>query len=490
MSNMDLRTASVWQMTKMIARGWLESLARKSSVASNSVVRNASSLGPWSGLQNWYIPRQVNPALYEAMREAIAPIDGAINRMVTMDGIIRVEGDDDALVAEIDDWVRNVPVNDLQRGLQTFKDALGQEMYEQGCAIGEYITDAKARDIVGLRVADSKGILFRRTADDFECWYQRPVPATVRGDGTDRVEQMLRSSHASMTTAQVGQSGYVRVPLDRIIYQSFANEADNPYGVSLLRSMEFCAQILLVIQNATEQVWRRFGDPPLSLTYKTKNRKLTQSDLAARQVKLSNDLANAMNAKRQGNTADFVQAIGADDELVISVIGAQDKIIEIETPARHVLEQIVAKTGLPSWMLGFHWSTAERLAESQGNIVIQESRTRWARSEPAYTGMVANLLRMRGRTWKRGAWKLTQELPNLSDVLKMAQAEFLKAQTVLMLSGQQPVNPADGTEAGKVLQRHIDRIAAKLVGFDAESMRKMLADPACIDAMVVEAMQA
>lgn len=485
--NTDMSTTTPWQLLKQGLRARLENFARKGAIASNSTLRNASALGPWNGLQQWYVPRQVNPHLYEAMREAIAPIDGAINRMVTMDGIIRVEGDDGALVDEIDDWVRNVPVNDLQRGLQTFKDALGNEMYEQGCAIGEYITDAKARDIVGLRVADSKGILFRRTADDFECWYQRPAPATVRGDGTDRVEQMLRSSHASMTAAQVGQSGYVRVPLDRIIYQSFANEADNPYGVSLLRSMEFCAQILLVIQNATEQVWRRFGDPPLSLTYKTKNRKLTQSDLAARQVKLSNDLANAMNAKRQGNTADFVQAIGADDELVISVIGAQDKIIEIETPARHVLEQIVAKSGLPSWMLGFHWSTAERLAESQGNIVIQESRTRWARSEPAYTGMVANMLRMRGRTWKRGAWKLTQELPNLSDVLKMAQAEFLKAQTVLMLRGGQPTSPVDGSEAGKAMQTHIDRIAAKLVGIDDEALRRMAADPTLIEQMVSEA---
>lgn len=488
----DISKASNWQLGKIILRGMFEQFARKEAIASGSVLRAGSGLGPWNGLATWYLPRKVNPSLYEALREAVAPIDGAINRMVTMDGIIRVQGDNDALVAEIDDWLRNVPVNDLQRGLQTFKDALGNEVYEQGCGIGEYITDTKGRDIIGLRVADSKGILFRRTAQAFECWYAPPATPTFRGDGTDRVEQLLRGSYGNMTSTQIQNAGYARVPLDRIIYQSLNNEADDPYGVSLLRGMEFVSQILLAIQNATEQVWRRYGDPPLSLTYKTKNRKLTSADLQDRQAKLANDLSNALNAKRQGNTADFVQAIGADDELVITVIGAQDKVIEIEAPARHVLEQIVAKTGLPSWMLGFHWSTAERLAESQGNIVIQESRTRWARCEPAYTGMVANLLRMRGRTWQRGDWQLVQDLPNLADVLKQAQSDFLRAQTELMLRGGQPVDPVTGreAEADKALQAQIDRIAGKLVGIDADALRKMAADPTCIDALIAEAMDA
>ena len=69
--------------------------------------------------------------------------------------------------------------------------------------------------------------------------------------------------------------------LSRVVYQSIHNEADNPYGVSLMRSMEFVATILLQIQNATGQVWQRYGDPSLSLIYKTSNRKITGTDLKA-----------------------------------------------------------------------------------------------------------------------------------------------------------------------------------------------------------------
>src|SRR5688572_14668395 len=80
---------------------------------SATTISEANQLGPWSGLSQWFVARQVNPYLYEALREAIAPIDGGINRLVTMDGIVRVRGDDEKLVAEIEDFIANVPVNDM-----------------------------------------------------------------------------------------------------------------------------------------------------------------------------------------------------------------------------------------------------------------------------------------------------------------------------------------------------------------------------------------
>lgn len=456
-----------------------------------SQLRDGNRLGPWNGIYDWFVPRQVNPNLYEAMREALSPIDGGINRLVTMDGIIAVEGENDAIVQEIDTWMRNVRVNDMETGFQAFKDGLGNETYEQGFGIGEFIADAKGRDIIALRVADSKGVCFRRTAEKFEGYYRAPARTSGRGDGTDRVEQILRNSYGVMSTGDLADAGFTPLNLNACVYQSIHNEADNPYGTSIMRSMEFVARILLTIENATEQTWNRFGDPPLSVTYKTKNRSLKPADLEARKTTIATSLATTLAAKRSGNSAEFVQAIGADDELTISVIGAQDKIIEIEMPARHMLEQIVAKLGLPSWMLGYHWSTAERLAESQGIIVLQESNTRWARSEPTYTRVVRTMLQLRGRTWKPKDWQLVQRLPNLADELKRAQAEFLRAQTQLMLSGAlNPNNPAaDGDSApAKQLRHAIDSMSAKLVGMDSDARRNLMADPTAIDNLVNEAL--
>lgn len=476
------RAASTWNAMRGKAP------ANAAGMSTGGQFRTGTGLGLWSGISDWFVPRQVNPHLYEALREAIAPIDGAINRMTTVDGILAVEGDNDALVQEITDWMDNIQVNDLECGFQAFADSLGNEKYEQGFALGEFIVDAKQRDVVALRVADSKGVLFRR-GEKFEAYYQPPARAAVRGDGTDRVEQILRNTYGAATTGELMGQGFKPLDLSRVVYQSIHNEADNPYGVSLMRSMEFVATILLQIQNATGQVWQRYGDPSLSLIYKTSNRKITGTDLDARRNALAADLAKVLDAKRKGNSLDLVAALAADDEIKIEVIGAQDKVIEIEMPARHMLEQIVAKTGLPSWMLGFHWSTAERLAESQGIIVLQESQTRFARTKPALKRVIETMLRLRGRTWKPGDWDLVQRLPNLADELKRAQAEFLRAQTELMLSGviTPGVNSAAGQ--GRDADKHMARlraIANKIVGFGPEQRILLLGDDDAIDRLIAE----
>src|SRR5690606_33538609 len=152
-----------------------------------------------------------------------------------------------------------------------------------------------------------------------------------------------------------------------------------------------------------------YGDPPLSMTYKTKSPALRQEDLDKRRDRLAQDLAATMDAKRAGNSVDFVQAVAADDEIVINVIGAAGSVSELAMPALHVLEPLVATFGIASCRLGFHGSTAERLAEAQSAIALQESKTRFAGRVPASTRLVAPRLRLRGRLWRPGDWEVYQE---------------------------------------------------------------------------------
>lgn len=406
-----------------------------------AVVRAGRTLGIWQDSLGGVIAREVNPHLYEALREALPVLDGAINRLVTVDGIIRVRGDNDALVQEIErELLAAIPVNDAEAGLQAFYASQGGEVYEQGLSVGEMVLDERGKELIALRVADSKGIAFSRDESCRLLWWYRPPARRPHGraDGTDTVEAILRSRFPG---GDVGgwltTNGYVQLDPARMVYTVLMPEADNPYGTSLLRSMEFVSQILLKIQNATGQSWDRFGDPPFQLTYKVKNRAVAgdQAALERRQKILADDLSRVLNAKRLGNSADFVRAIAAEDEIQIQIIGAKDQVLEIEMPAQHMLEQIVAKTGLPSWMLGFHWSTAERLAKYQSEMVLQESRTRFERRLPGLRRIVETFLRGRGRTWKPGDWELWQDMPNLQDELQRAQARFLEAQTALMIEG-------------------------------------------------------
>lgn len=419
------------------------------SASASALVRSGTALGIWHESLNGFVPREVNPYLYEALREAIAPIDGGIIRTVTLDGVIRVRGGNEKLVSVIEEGLMaNLPVNDYEAGLQAFYASQGNEIYEQGFSVGEMILDAAGRELIGLRVADSKGIYYRRNeAHAMETWYRPPAPKrSGRRDGTDQMEAVIRNQ-ACRTVDWLNQANYVLLDAPLLVYAACNPEAAGPYGVSVMRSMEFVGQVLLKIQNASGHVWDRFGDPPLQLTYKTSNRALKQEDLDKRRLALAAELEKVISAKRSGNSADFVQAVGKDDDITIKAIGADGQVIEIEMPARHMMEQILAKLGLPPWMLGLSWSTSERMADQQSEMALQESRTRFERRLPGLRKIVATWLRGRGLTWKPGDWQLYQELPRLSDMLKEAQADFLRAQTQMMLSGTAPP-PPPGTGVG------------------------------------------
>jgi hypothetical protein len=467
-------------------RNWFAgSKGTQNPIASSALVRAQMAMGPWQQAIGMFIPREVNPWFLEALRESLGILDGAINRLVTVDGIIDVEGANDALVQLIQrELIASMPVSDFQHGLQAFYAGMGQEQYEQGFAVGEMVFDRRGRELVALRVADSKGVLFHRNLDTgvMETWYLPPMPnALGRRDGTDSVQNVLRNSPRQLNVNLIQGRGYEQLTPDSLIYSVFNPENDLPYGVSLFRGIEFVSQILLRMQNAQSQAWDRYGDPALHLSYKTKNRALKDAPLESRRKKLADDLGAALNAKRLGNSADFVTAVGADDDIKIDIIGASGKVLSIEMPAAHMFEQILAKTGLPSWMLGIQLGRAPSgLADNQAEVVLQESKTRFESRLPALDRLVATWLRGRGKTWKPGDWKLVQRLPNLRDELKRAQAQFLEAQTQLMLSGAgvQPVDASpqsSGPQSNDALAR-AGKSAAEIAAstFDDPMVREAL----------------
>ncbi len=406
--------------------------------------RDTQPMGQWSDVFGSWQPRSKSPWLLEAMREALPVLDGGIGRLVTMDGIIEVEGGNDKLVQEIETWMRNVPVNDLECGYQAFYAGQGAEHYEQGIGVGEFVYDAKGRDVIGLRVADSKGIGFVRGEDRMHVFYRAPAAdRDWRPDGLGTVESLLRGNVRGDAITVLRGNGYVELDPSQCVFALHRPEADNPYGTSVLRSMPFVAQLLLKMENASGRSWERFGDPPFHVHYSTKNRKISADDALKRSQLIASDLAKALSAKARGNSMDLATAAAADDDVKVDVIGASGVALEIEMPARHMLEQIVAGFGLPPWMLGITWSQAAGIGEQQSVVVLQESQTRFALRQPGLERPIAAMLRARRRTWKPGDWTLVQRLPNLMDEQKRAQADFLRAQTALMLNERGQIEPPE-----------------------------------------------
>lgn len=83
---------------------------------------------------------------------------------------------------------------------------------------------------------------------------------------------------------------------------------------------------------------------------------------------IAREWADAMDSVKQGAIKDFV-AVGDVD---IKVIGADNQMIGTEVPVRQMLEQIVAKLGVPPFLLGLNWSTTERMSAQQADILTSE----------------------------------------------------------------------------------------------------------------------
>ena len=83
---------------------------------------------------------------------------------------------------------------------------------------------------------------------------------------------------------------------------------------------------------------------------------------------LAGEWSRAMQDTRSGSVRDFV-AVGDVD---IQVIGADAPILDSEVPVRQILEQVVAKTGIPPFMLGLSWSSTERMSSQQADMLTTE----------------------------------------------------------------------------------------------------------------------
>lgn len=57
----------------------------------------------------------------------------------------------------------------------------------------------------------------------------------------------------------------------------------------------------------------------------------------------------------------------------IKVIGADNQILDSEVPVRQILEQLIARTGIPPFLLGLNWSTTERMSAQQADLMTSEA---------------------------------------------------------------------------------------------------------------------
>ena len=183
--------------------------------------------------------------------------------------------------------------------------------------------------------------------------------------------------------------------------------------------MPFLAGILLKIFQATGQNWERAGNLRFAVVYRPGEGEEAFAQERCRM--LAQEWSSAMQAGREGSVRDFV-AVGDVD---IRVIGADSQVLDSQVPVRQILEQLVARTGIPPFMLGLSWSSTERMSAQQADLLTSEITAIRRGVEPALCRVAELWLGLHG--YDRRAEILWEDI-NLQDEVEEARAELYRAQ--------------------------------------------------------------
>ena len=218
-----------------------------------------------------------------------------------------------------------------------------------------------------------------------------------------------------MTT---GSCGHCHISL--LLFTTLNPEPEHPYGVSLFRGMPFLAEILMKIYATIGSNWERAGNVRYSVISKC-GENMDTAQIQEQGSQIAREWAKAMEDGKNGMVRDFV-AVG---DVQIKVIGGEAPILDSEVPVRQILEQLVAKTGLPPFLLGISWSTTERMSTQQADLLTTELWALRRTIEPVVRKICRTFLALEGMDDRV---EILWNDISLQDITEEAKAAMYQAQ--------------------------------------------------------------
>ena len=343
------------------------------------------------GMLREYVPlRNGEVQLYRSVREAVPVVDAAIYKLVRMTGGVTVACGDRTAEKALREFLRTVPIGRGQFGINAFLECYLDSLLTCGRAVGEIVPAVGNREIAALLCGRVENIEIKEG--------NSPLEFAICG----------ADEHGRM-----GQLPYQ----DLLLFTPLNPETENPYGVSLLRSLPFLSDILLKIYHTIGVNWERCGNVRLAVTCGGGE----GVSAAERSRVLAEEWSRAMQETRNGSVRDFV-AVG---DVNIRVIGGDAPILDSQVPVRQILEQIVAKTGIPPFMLGLNWSSTERMSSQQADLLTTEITAIRRTLTPVVERICRLWLRMHGFTC---GFEVVWDDINLQDQVEEARAELYREQ--------------------------------------------------------------
>jgi len=362
----------------------------KGSMAAVCQLRNGST-HPFGMLRSYTPLGGSEEMIYRQMRQAIPVLDAAVGNLVRLSGGFSVACKNKEAQEKLENFLKNVPCGRGQWGIDSFLAAYVDSLLTYGRAIGEMVVSGgKLRavcwgDVTNLEIREGETVLDTVICGADEQGIMRPLP----------YQQLL-------------------------LFTTMNPEPEHPYGVSMFRGMPFLAEILLKIYNTIGTNWERAGNIRYSVICKG-GENLDPAVAQERGRQVAAEWAKAMEDVKNGTVRDFV-AVG---DVEIKVIGGEAPILDSEVPVRQILEQIVAKTGLPPFLLGLNWSTTERMSTQQADLLTSELWALRRTVEPAVAKICRTYLALEGLDPRV---EILWNDISLQDITEEAKAELYRAQ--------------------------------------------------------------
>ena len=329
--------------------------------------------------------------VYRQMREAIPVLDAAVAKLVRLSGGFSVKCRSAEAQKALETFLKNVPCGRGQVGIDSFLGAYVDSLLTYGRAIGEMVVSGgKLRAV---------------------CWGD--VTTLEMQEGENSLETVIWG---------MDEKGLMR-PLkyqNLLLFTTMNPEPAHPYGVSMFRGMPFLAEILMKIYTAIGSNWERAGNVRYSVICKG-GEDMDPALVQERGKQMAAEWARAMEDSKNGTVRDFV-AVG---DVQIKVIGGEAPILDSQVPVRQILEQLVAKTGLPPFLLGLNWSTTERMSTRQADLLTSELWALRRTVEPAVVKICKTYLALEGLD--PNVQILWNDI-SLQDITEEAKAELYAAQ--------------------------------------------------------------
>ncbi len=364
---------------------------QEKQVAARACQLRSTASRPFGALHSFVPLGTGEERIYRHLREAIPVLDAAVGKLIRLTGGFGVKCQNAQAQQKLEQFLAQMPCGYGQEGIENFLAGFLDSLLTYGRSVGEMV-------VAGGRLRAV-------------CW----------GDVT---ALQIQEGDNAMDTVVCGpdENGRMRpLPYPHLLlFATWNPEPSHPYGVSLFRGMPFLADILMKIYNTIGTNWERAGNVRYSVICKA-DEGMDANTIAQRGNQMAQEWSRAMEDSKNGTVRDFV-AVG---DVEIKVIGSEAPILDPQVPVRQILEQLVAKTGLPPFLLGLNWSTTERMSAQQVDILTSEVWAIRRTVEPVLRRICKTFLALEGLDDRvEVCWNDI----SLQDATDEAQAELYRAQ--------------------------------------------------------------